>query len=511
MYQHAILNTCRVLCFLCCAWAGWGNIVWAQLPQGKWRKIPQKSITIELKATTQLTLRVRRDAQGRPSLHGALLDDRKKPIAGASLRLEAPDGSTRFVKTDTKGRYKLLAMGLPPKGNYAAFFNGQGSFSSSSVRRWLDLGRVDLQLSLTWPPPLPAGKKGFEVKAKLSYKDKGLTGYPLTLYLQTPDSLRKTKKGTATPGYLPLMTFHTDDKGELLFLWKGNKPLEGPATLKLLVRYAGGPFFLPQQKNFELAVLAPLPDKQKNQFWSYLLGVAGLGLVLLLGGLLRRYLSRRKQGDEHSDERFEMPALPPVMEAGGRVPHMVAPTDLTFAGRLYDAYEQAPISGGALFLITGDVDDDDDVPDSALTFLVDCDEKGRFSWEFASAGVHRLYFKHPHYKSRVVSIRVPHHGEGRASRVFLYSYRYLIFEMYKTAVMRIAPDESFDPKRQTAREILKLLTGNNHRSLTPLADLFEASYYAPTMPQEVLYTEADTLLRELLRELRRRKQERAPS
>ena len=469
-------------------------MAWGQEASGSkegWVDIPLQTIRVAIKAATRLEMQLSRDALGHPSLAGRLLDDRGRGVA-APLSLQLPDQREIALKTDEKGAFSSKVLGFPDKGLFTLRFKGQGAYLPSTLQRHLDLGRVDLTLRATFPPPLDGGVSSFTILAKLHYQGRPLPALPIQLYLGLPQlttSPEMTPQDKTTPTTppaprektqdcramgSPIKTLSTDEQGQVRFQWKG-KALEGPASLPLCLLFSGNAYFLPQERRHTLSIGASKQPPKESSPWGYGL----IGFLLLVGGGMGWLFWRRL--------RRRIPDLPPLPLKEGELARQYdqaeiknhlgrrPPTDRVIAGHVMDIFEKRPIGGIALALQKEDGEE---------KIVAHTRSDGSFRWEAPSEaeGTLTLWFRSDAYRPFLLRIPCPHYGQGRQCKVSLYSYRYLCLEAYRKGLDAIK--NPFDPKKRTAREILALLPNALAALLRPLALGFERSYYAKETPTE---------------------------
>lgn len=453
---------------------------------------------------------VKRDNLARPLLVGQLLDEKKKGLSGAPLRLRLPNGRELVWQTDDKGQFRRQTKGWPRKGNYQLLYKGCRRYAPALKTRALDLSRVDLNIKIELPAPLPSGSKAFAIQARLSYQNQPLKRFPLTLLLSSGSG---NQKQLLPQGFQrgqeqlwPLMTLRSDRQGDIRFVWRG-KPLSGPTQLKFALQYKGNRFFLPQKKELTLVVLAP-PVSEWTQWmgliWVGLLVAVGLGA---LGWRARRWwLERREllaaQAQRGQESASEEIVLAPIEGLSAAPP---GKQDMFIAGWALDTDDGAPIPGAEVLIqwqppsaqqllaLREKGEETPPTPDDPQTWnqQLQADIYGRFVFDCTGRpGTYVLKVGHPAYQLREQPVILPHSGQHRRIKVRLISYRHLIFQAFTKGAQALAPEHAFDPKHRTARELLSALEPARRQRLRPLASLFEEAYYGPRMPGASLHHQA---------------------
>ena len=489
-----------LLLFLLCFGTGEGQAQPSKPNRDRgWIELSKQSIAIQIQAATRVEMQVQRNPAGRPEITGQLLDDQGKGIPRAPLVLQLPDKREIPLQTNEQGRFRKEVKDFPHKGVFALRFLGRSGFRQSQTRRDLDLGRVDATFSAVFPPELPTGTKRFVILATLRYQDTPLPDYPLQLFLgrlekekplspEIPVLLPKeTPPRTCKDLGVPVMTLKTDAKGHLRFVWQGS-PLEGPAKIPLCLMFQGDRYFLPQDRRHHLQILAP-PPKPPQTPWLWVSVFSALALAFGAVVFLRRKfkdsappqarpLATEELLRSHDNEQI-------IAQRGIRPPQ-----DRVFAGRLIDLYEQKPVSNAKLFL-----QQDDNETEVSLSR-----PDGSFHWQAPDdlVGPIVLWIRHPAFREKSIHAPCPHYGEARRLQIGLYSYRYLCLEAFRQGVESLK--RPFNPRKQTAREIIALLPQHTAHLLRPLAIGFEHAYYAPDHPSKELYQHVATALKGLLQQ-----------
>ncbi|MCK6510661.1 hypothetical protein L6R29_11910 [Myxococcota bacterium] len=498
--DRAILSPLYLLLFLLCVGAQEGQAQPSKSNRDRgWIELSKQSIAIQIQAATRVEMQVQRNPAGRPEITGQLLDDQGKGIPRAPLVLQLPDKREIPLQTNEQGRFRKEVKDFPPKGVFALRFPGRSGFRKSQIRRDLDLGRVDATFSAVFPPELPSGTKRFVILATLRYQDTPLPDYPLQLFL---GRLEKEKPHTSEiPLLLPketpprtckdlgvaVMTLKTDAKGRLRFVWQGS-PLEGPAKIPLCLMFQGDRYFLPQDRRHALQIVAP-PPKPPQTPWLWVSAFSALALAFGAVVLLRRKfknsappqaqpLAAEELLRSHDNEQI-------IAQRGIRPPQ-----DRVFAGRLIDLYEQKPVPNARLFLQQDDHE----------TEVAHSRPDGSFHWQAPDdlVGPVVLWIRHSAFREKSIHASCPHYGEARSLQIGLYSYRYLCLEAFRQGVESLK--RPFNPRKQTAREIIALLPQHTAHLLRPLAIGFEHAYYAPAHPSKELYQHVATALKGLLQQ-----------
>lgn len=471
---------------LCVAWS-WPVVAEPQVPPG-WRRVSRQQVKVQVQSTSHLSLRVKRNRNGRPVVEAVLVDDRKKGIPEKRLFVHFPNGERRILHTNRKGVARSVADGWPKRGVYRLSFAGEGRHAQASVQRRLDLDRVDLQIKTEFPPPLASGSKRFVIVVMLSYQGRPLRQFPLSLLLSTPDNTRDVK----TPGrhqvsetLWPLMTLRSDRRGELRFVWEG-KELTGPASLSLVLQFDGNRYFLPQRVPILLTVLAPGHDPTRQWLWSVGLGLLAL-LVLGWAGwrLQKLWKDRMPRGPVHHQPK---PPPPPELAASvtfGKEGTSLEAFDVT--GWLRDAGEKTPIAHAHIVVEGGLLQTGEEPEEWPKTRS---DEWGRFRLQLDGLQEAEIRVYHSFYRAKTFKVKLPHRGAAHRIQIKLVSYKQLIFHLFARAVWHFSSGSSMDPTKQTAREVLAAMPAPHSEQLTPLAMLFEEAYYGAHMPEVERYTEA---------------------
>ncbi|TNE50394.1 MAG: DUF4129 domain-containing protein [Deltaproteobacteria bacterium] len=469
------------------AWFGlsaalWLSFPWAVQAQGRnnpgWKELRRLRYSLSLKVPTQLNFRIVRDSQGRPQLVGRLRNDKNEGVPNQPLHLTFPNAKSQMVITDAQGQFRKHTIGWPRQGNFRMQFAGSRRFAPTFQKRKLDLRRVDLNIKAVFPPPLPTGTKSFFIDVKLSYKNKPLRNLPVTLSVQNGDALQSGSDNQESQPGSPLMTLYSDRQGQIRFFWQG-KELQGPAQLSMVLAFPGTTYFLPQQVRNVLVVTPEIVPPTKIP-WEALLYV---GLVLGLLGLLvwgwRQGWFER--GSESQPELLEKPSGPIDT---GRIERVDA---LEGLAPLKDSY-----SVGGVVLAVGEAralsyvsvtvkPTDSDDPDAPVWETV-TNEKGHFMLRCEHLGRVDVTFFHPHFQTKTTTLTLPQPGKPRLLRVYMASYRHLIYETFFEVTRRTSSKQAFDPKKQTAREWLAALKPEVADSLDPLAKAFEKAYYGSIIP-----------------------------
>lgn len=466
-------------CLCAALWLGLPLPVQAQGRNNSgWKELRRLRYSLSLKVPTQLNFRIVRDGQGRPQLVGRLLNDKNEAAPHQPLTLTFPDGKKKNLIADAQGQIRTHTIGWPRQGTFLMSFLGSKRFAPVSQRRKLDLRRVDLKMQGQFPPPLPTGTKSFYIDVELSYKGSPVKGLPVTLSMQSntagltsPQKSDKTDKAGN-----PLMTLYSNEQGRVRFLWQG-KALQGPAQLSMVLSFAGTTYFLPQQVRNVLVVTPELAERVTIP-WEALLyvGIVGGLLLLLAWGWRRGWFER---GEEAPPEILEAP-IGPIDT--GRIERVDALEGLDLPEDSYAVGGVVLVVGEARALRHASVvvkpADDEDAPGwSTVTnerghFMLRCEHKGRV----------KVTFTHPHFQTKTTTLTLPQPGKPRLLRVYLASYRHLIYETFFEVTRRTSSKQAFDPKKQTAREWLSALKPEVAESLDPLAKAFEKAYYGSIIP-----------------------------
>ncbi len=478
-------------------------MVWAQPSKSAqdrgWIELSKQSITVQIQAATRVEMQVQRNRAGRPEITGQLLDDQGKGIPRAPLVLQLPDKREIPLQTNEQGRFRKEVKNFPPKGVFALRFPGRSGFRQSQIRRDLDLGRVDATFSAVFPPALPSGTKRFIILANLHYQKTPLSDYTLQLFLgrltkESPkpsvpfaDRPKDTPPRTCKDLGVPVMTLKTDAKGRVRFVWQG-PALEGPAKIPLCLMLAGDRYFLPQDRRYALQILAPSPQPPQTP-WLWI----GAFSAFALG--LGAFVFLRRKPPNNAPPKAQALAAEDVLrshdnEAITAQRGVRPPQDRVFAGRLIDLYEQKAIHDAAICLQQGE--EEKEVARSR--------RDGSFHWQAPDdlVGPVTLWVRHPAFREKSIQAPCPHYGEARGLHIGLYSYRYLCLEAFRQGVESL--QRSFNPRKQTAREILELLPKHLAHLLRPLAVGFEHAYYAPKHPSKELYQHVSIALKGLLQQ-----------
>lgn len=450
---------------------------------GKQKKVELSSFSypIQLQSKTSVSLWVFRSQEGKPVLQGKLRDDRNKGVAKQEVLLSLPDGNSHKVKTDSLGQFRFKADKLPRKGQYQIRFNGSKDLVASQKKRFLDLGKVDMELKVNFPSELLHGTESFEIQAHLSYGGKALQNHPLTLFSREK-SIGQTTTLLKRKKYWPLMTLRTNPKGLIRFLWRG-EALQGPARNHLLLKYKGNQYFLPQEHRSILIISAPIVKKSSGKsFWALLLGLAILLIGFAVWKLQAYFLFREEKVEKQPRIKALYTGLPSIRRVGYEVFKFGSKEDARdffVGGQIWDGYEDVELPNVLCFR---EVEGEDWVR------LGRSDWDGHFLFKMPKEpGQMKLRFLHSSYKDKVVSVQVPHQGQGRRLRIYMQPYRQLIFELYRKAVSRLSGGKAFDLRRQTPREILEQLPKQDAALLLSLSRAFEEAYYAPREPKSEDY------------------------
>jgi hypothetical protein len=460
-----------------------------------WRELGRWDFPMKIKAATHLSLRVVRDNQGTAYLRGDLKDDRRQGIADQDLVLILPDGQMRKVQTNQNGIFSIPAAGLPQQGSYRISYVGNARWISSEIKRFLHLGRVDLQIEVNSPPILPANTKHFAMEIALYHAGQSLPDLPITLWLSdlsgatstihhTQDLTSKSKKIINKGKAIALITLYTDKKGQASFEWQG-KPLVGPAQLEFMIQFAGNANFLPQHLHRPLAISAPdVPPAHGHRehwlFWGVAIFMGAFGLAFLVLYLIKRYKNPDMLIEQ--SEWISTQPKPEDLRVGPSIIQAPA-SDLGIGGVVRDASNDKPLSG-----ISISVKSANSTSDTEMIQVVS-DGYGRFLLEYHSAVKVEISFEHLHYQSKHLFLSLPHIGTGRFLTIQIHSYRYLIFEVFARIMQSYPSDLSIDLHRQTAREILALLDPSIAQNLQPLVKVYEKTYYGAVVPVAEDYNE----------------------
>ncbi len=454
---------------------------------------------VRLRRRSHLLLKMKRDHLGRPMFEGILTDDRGRPLREQPLQLQAPDGQKYHIKTDTQGRFQLLALALPSTGNFILSFKGNHEIAPSSIRRYLEVGKVDFDLNVLSKKQFVIGSKRIEIEAHASFKGKPLEGIPLSLFWDSREVLSQEEKDLADeiPHSLRLATVHTDAEGRAQFIWKGEALMQ-PMELSFFVKYRGNSFFLPQIKRVKIRIVPPgqkISQKThkrhlafKRQFLLFI-----FFLLILLPIIFWKIFLFSRSSSQHSK-----PSTPFFLPSLEEEKHHKKAHDFVVSGQILDRQTRHPIDGVEIWKYNVSKEQTppqtlEDIQEKA-TFLMKTDKEGRFEWRGEKPEEFLFYFRHPHYRDKSFTFHVPHHGQGRHLKIQMQSYRLAIFEIYQKAVLKASFHRYFDPRKVTSREILSQLTPKIAQHLVPLAKHFEFNYYSPKKPDKKDYQKALQLL-----------------